>query len=323
MTRSPRRRSPTPSCRKSLPLATSSRCGRGSCCSRPVRRPTTCWWCSRASCSAAIAGEEILVLSFGPGSFVGELTLLTGQRRFLSCRAVEAGRVLVVEQPQFRRLMSVRPALAETIFGALLARREHLAIGPGCRGDQDHRLALLAGGDGPAHVRRALAHSAHLGRPRGRRGRRRAAGQHGRSAQETPVVITPTRMLRRALPGEFAEELGLTFQPVPGYIFDLVVVGTGPAGLAAAVYGASEGLGTVSPRRGRGRRSGRHELEDRELRGFPNGISGRGPDGAGRGPGAAARRAAERTLRGRRPARRAQAFMCSRSRTAARSRRGR
>ena len=63
---------------------------------------------------------------------------------------------------------------------------------------------------------------------------------------DTPVVITPTAVLRHPTPGEFAEHLGLTFQRPPGYMFDLVVVGTGPAGLAAAVYGASEGLDTVS-----------------------------------------------------------------------------
>jgi hypothetical protein len=48
------------------------------------------------------------------------------------------------------------------------------------------------------------------------------------------------------LDGEVPEHLGLTFSPIPGYIFDLVVAGSGPAGLAAAVYGATEGLRTVS-----------------------------------------------------------------------------
>ena len=59
-------------------------------------------------------------------------------------------------------------------------------------------------------------------------------------------MITATEILRRPSPAIFAEHLGLTFQPTPGYIFDLVVIGSGPAGLAAAVYGASEGLRTVS-----------------------------------------------------------------------------
>jgi thioredoxin reductase (NADPH) len=70
---------------------------------------------------------------FGPGNFVGELNLLTGQRRFLTARVSEAGRVLVVPQPDFRRLMSLRPALAGIIFSALLARREQLRTGEGAR----------------------------------------------------------------------------------------------------------------------------------------------------------------------------------------------
>ena len=99
-----------------------------------------------------------------------------------------------------------------------------------------------------------------------------------------------------------AEHLGLTFQPKPGYIFDLVVVGSGPAGLAAAVYGASEGLGTVCLDAvavgGQAGASSRIE----NYAGFPNGISGGGPDRAGGRAGDATRRATERALRGRRPA---------------------
>src|SRR6185437_11254046 len=79
--------------------------------------------------------DEVPILVFGPGSFVGELTLLTGQRRFLNCRVTEAGRVLVIPEPEFRRLMSQRPALADTIFGALVARREILRSGAVMLGD--------------------------------------------------------------------------------------------------------------------------------------------------------------------------------------------
>jgi thioredoxin reductase (NADPH) len=96
----------------------------------------------------------------------------------------------------------------------------------------------------------------------------------GMSAQDIPVVITPTAILRRPSPATFAEHLGLTFRPTPGFIFDLVVVGSGPAGLAAAVYGASEGLSTVSLEAltigGQAGASSRIE----NYTGFPNGISG-------------------------------------------------
>jgi thioredoxin reductase (NADPH) len=91
---------------------------------------------------------------------------------------------------------------------------------------------------------------------------------------DTPVVVTPTKTLRRPTPGQFADHLGLTFHAPPGYLFDLVVVGSGPAGLAAAVYGASEGLATVSVDAvavgGQAAASSRIE----NYVGFPNGISG-------------------------------------------------
>src|SRR6202041_714092 len=84
----------------------------------------------------------------------------------------------------------------------------------------------------------------------------------------------PTEVLRRPSTATFAEHLGLTFNPTPGFIFDLVVVGSGPAGLAAAAYGASEGLSTVSLDAvaigGQAGASSRIE----NYTGFPNGISG-------------------------------------------------
>jgi thioredoxin reductase (NADPH) len=77
-------------------------------------------------------GEDaVVIVSYGRGGFVGELNLLTGQRRSLGCRVMQPGRVLVVSEEQFRRLMSGRPELAETIFNALLARREILREGVG------------------------------------------------------------------------------------------------------------------------------------------------------------------------------------------------
>lgn len=77
--------------------------------------------------------DEVVVAELGPSSFIGELTLLTGQRRFLTGRVAQPGRVLVIAQPELRRLMRVRPALSETIFNALLARRQSLRSGEGAQ----------------------------------------------------------------------------------------------------------------------------------------------------------------------------------------------
>src|SRR5580693_2149824 len=218
--------------------------------------------------------DEVAILAFGPGSFVGELTLLTGQRRFLNCRVTQAGRVLVIPQPEFRRLMSQRPALADTIFGALVARREILRSGPGAQ------VIRIIGSRYSSEAMSLRAFAEHSRIPHAWVDIEDAEDADALlksmnlRPQDTPVVITPTEVMRRPSTATFAEHLGLTFQPMPGFIFDLVVVGSGPAGLAAAVYGASEGLSTVSLDAvavgGQAGTSSRIE----NYTGFPNGISG-------------------------------------------------
>jgi thioredoxin reductase (NADPH) len=218
--------------------------------------------------------DEVVVVTFGPGTFVGELTLLTGQRRFLTGRARRAGRVIVIAQPEFRRLMSLRPALAEKIFSALVARRESLRSGEGAQA-----IRIIGSRYSPeAMSLRGFAEHSRLPHTwidvEDAEDIEALLETMGLRPQDTPVVITPTEILRHPSPATFAEHLGLTFSPMPGYIFDLVVVGSGPAGLAAAVYGASEGLSTVSLDAvtvgGQAGASSRIE----NYAGFPNGISG-------------------------------------------------
>ena len=99
-------------------------------------------------------------------------------------------------------------------------------------------------------------------------------------------------------PGEFANLIGLAYHPVPGRTFDLVVVGTGPAGLAASVYGASEGLDTVALDADGSRGTGRREFPDRELRGVSERrVRGR-PGRKDRDSGAATRCLVGKPLRG-------------------------
>jgi thioredoxin reductase (NADPH) len=217
---------------------------------------------------------DVPIFVFGPGNFIGELNLLTGQRRFLTARVTRAGRVLVIAQPEFRRLMSLRPALAGVIFGALVARRELLRTGQGAQA-----IRIIGSRYSPAAMSlRAFAEHSRLPHTwidvEDAEDVEALLRTMDLRTQDTPVVITPNEILRRATPAVFAEHLGLTFQPTPGYIFDLVVVGSGPAGLAAAVYGASEGLRTVSLDAvaigGQAGASSRIE----NYTGFPNGISG-------------------------------------------------
>ncbi len=218
--------------------------------------------------------DEIVVAEFGPASFVGELTLLTGQHRFLTGRVSRSGRVLVIAQDEFRRMMSVRPALGAIIFNALLARRESLRSGEGAQA-----IRIVGSRYSPeAMSLRSFAEHSHLAHTwidvEDAEDLGSFLAPMGLQAQDVPAVITATETLRHPSPAIFAEHLGLTFQPTPGYIFDLVVIGSGPAGLAAAVYGASEGLRTVSLDAvaigGQAGASSRIE----NYAGFPNGVSG-------------------------------------------------
>jgi thioredoxin reductase (NADPH) len=218
--------------------------------------------------------DAVVIAAYGAGGFAGELNLLTGQRRTLGCRVTRSGRVLVIAEPEFRRLMSVRPALAETIFNALLARREFLRAGEGAQAirivgsrysPQAMSLRSFAEHSRLAHTWIDLEDVEEVDAL--------LAGM-GLEPRDIPAVITPTEILRRPSAAVFAEHLGLTFRATPGYIFDLVVVGSGPAGLAAAVYGASEGLRTVclDAVNVGGQAGASSRIEN--YTGFPNGISG-------------------------------------------------
>ncbi len=217
---------------------------------------------------------EVVVATHREHRFLGELNLLTGQRAYLTARISQPGRVLVVDLATFRQLMSTKPDFSDTIFFALAARREILQAGEGAGairiiGSQysSEAMALRAFANRSKiphawvdleDIDDAPVYLATMGlRPR-----------------DVPIVIAPTAVLRNATAGEFAAHLGLTYRNVPGYISDLVVVGTGPAGLAASVYGASEGLETLSlDAVGVGGQAGASSRIENYV-GFPNGVSG-------------------------------------------------
>ncbi len=217
---------------------------------------------------------ETMIAVFGAGGFLGELNLLTGQRPYLTGRITEPGRVLLIRRDAFRRLMSAKPDIADLIFNAFSARRERLRQGDGAR------AIRIVGSrySSEAMALRAFATRSHL--PHVWIDLEEAADPEvllagmGLRPPDAPAVITPTAVLRHPSPGEFAEQLGLTFRAVPGTLFDLVVIGSGPAGLASAVYGASEGLNTVTlDAIAVGGQAGASSRIENYV-GFPNGISG-------------------------------------------------
>lgn len=216
--------------------------------------------------------EEALITRMGPRSFAGELGLLNGQSAFLSARATVDSRVRRVTRAELRQLMNEDDELCDIILHALWARRESLRSGPaamtlkfvGYSSSSDF-LALRRFAE-----RLDLVHAAVALDPKNAD---YLAG-HDLSEASLPIAFIQGEPVPNATPGIVADRLGLSYEAQADEIVDLVVVGGGPAGLAAAIYGASEGLSTVlldavAPG---GQAAATSRIEN--FLGFPFGVSG-------------------------------------------------
>jgi thioredoxin reductase (NADPH) len=208
----------------------------------------------------------------GPGRFLGELNILTGQPVFLTAQVHRPGEVLVVATNRVRELVANDTDLADVVLHAFLERRFlllELHAGfkiIGSRFDPDcRRLRDFAS-------RNRLPHE-FIGLDRDDHAERLVDGL-GVSPGDTPVVLWQDRLLRNPSNEELGRILGLRPARPDAVTFDLLVIGAGPAGLAAAVYGASEGLKTLMldsvATGGQAATSSRIE----NYLGFPSGISG-------------------------------------------------
>ncbi len=193
---------------------------------------------------AAFGLPEHVIAIFGPGSFLGELDMLTGQAATFSARMPRGGVVQRMPLSVFRQLMSDAPELSDVILRAFMARREYL------RTSEAARSVQIVGGARAAETLELRNWATRLDVPHTWLDVESDDGHRileslGLDVDELPVVIAPTAILRNATPSELADQLGLAYRSVPGKVFDLVVIGGGPTGLATAVYGASEGLDTL------------------------------------------------------------------------------
>ncbi len=218
-------------------------------------------------------GEERVLTRATAGQFLGELNLMTGQRTLVSARVVESGEVIEVPRLALRSLIRLNPVVGDKILAAFFARRSMLLS----KAAAAIRVIGSRFSRGSQQVREFLARNRlpHEWLDPDRDPTVEAVlREAGIGPAELPVVIVSGKVLRDPTPGELADYLGLTLGSLPDRRFDLIVVGGGPAGLATAVYGASEGLATIVVEKvapgGQAGASSRIE----NYFGFPTGISG-------------------------------------------------
>ncbi|MGW5323403.1 FAD-dependent oxidoreductase [Rhodococcus pyridinivorans] len=218
-------------------------------------------------------GERRILRLHGPGRFLGELGLLDGQVAFFTAEAIEDGEVLVVPAERVRELVAHDLVLSDLILRAYLVRR-HLLIGLGsgfriigsCYSPDTLRLREFA-------MRNRLPHR-WIDLEQDERAEQLLQSL-GVAPEDTPVVIWHgEKVLRNPTNAELARIVGLPVPDAAHDVCDLVVVGAGPAGLAASVYGSSDGLNTVTLESiaAGGQASTSSRIEN--YLGFPAGISG-------------------------------------------------
>jgi thioredoxin reductase (NADPH) len=214
------------------------------------------------------------IVTHGPGQFVGELTQLSARPSLVDAEALEPTDALVIASARLRDLMVQEAELGERIMRALILRRVGLlesgASGPIIIGQTDHadvlRLQVFLARNGVPHrvldseadpCARTLIERFHV------------------DPHHLPIVLCANgKLLRNPSENELARCIGLV-RPIDAQtVYDVAIVGAGPAGLAAAVYAASEGLSViVLDCRAFGGQAGASARIENYL-GFPTGISG-------------------------------------------------
>jgi thioredoxin reductase (NADPH) len=207
-----------------------------------------------------------------PGQFTGELALLFGQTAFADCIAVTPGEVLLVAPQTIAALVQVDPEVSDVLLPAFAARRLLLM-------QRQQGTLTLVGHEGAPALQRLLEYAERNRIPYrwlnpadpGQKEEIRARSLEGSAVK---VIVRGRHVLQEPAVAQVARALGLELAAGDGDPVDLIIAGAGPAGLSAAVYGASEGLRTILfddvAIGGQSAASSRIE----NFLGFPTGVSG-------------------------------------------------
>ncbi|HVP42120.1 MAG TPA: FAD-dependent oxidoreductase [Terriglobales bacterium] len=217
---------------------------------------------------------ETHITTHGPGQFTGEVNMLSGRRTLVRMRVIKAGEVIEVDREHLVRMIQGDAELSDILMRAFILRRVHL-IAHGI-GD-----VVLVGSNHSAGTLRIKEFLMRNGHPYSYLDLERDADvehlldQFHISAADVPVVICRGQtVLRNPSNEQIADCLGYNDAIDETQVRDLVVIGGGPSGLAAAVYGASEGLDVlVLEANSPGGQAGSSSKIENYL-GFPTGVSG-------------------------------------------------
>jgi thioredoxin reductase (NADPH) len=223
----------------------------------------------------AVGGvEERTVTTYGVGQFSGELLMVSGRRSIYRCQAIETGTLLELSAKDLRIIIGKDAELSDVFMKAFLARRLSLK-------DKGEGNVVVLGSRYSANTLAAREFLTRDGHPFTYldldvdQTAQELLDRFGVSTDDIPVVIcNNTQVLRNPSPEDIAECLGFNSNIDESQVRDLVVVGAGPAGLAAAVYAASEGLDVLVVEKGApGGQAGSSSKIENYL-GFPAGLSG-------------------------------------------------
>jgi thioredoxin reductase (NADPH) len=223
---------------------------------------------------ALIAGEEHTVTTYTDGQFSGELLMIAGRLSIYKCQAVQASTLHELSANNLRALIARDAELNDIFMKAFLARRVSLQE----KGQGNVTVLGSRYSAGTLAIREFLARDGHPFTYIDLDSDEAAQAffdRFGVGIAEIPVVIcNGDVLLRNPSPKQLAETLGFNSQIDEAKVRDLIIVGAGPAGLAAAVYAASEGLDVlVIEKRAAGGQAGSSSKIENYL-GFPAGLTG-------------------------------------------------
>ena len=217
--------------------------------------------------------REEPVVEHGPGQFTGEINMLSARRSLVRGRVTRAGAVLAVDRDELRALVQRDSELSEILMRAFILRRVALVA-------HGHSNLVLLGSRHSASTMRIVEFLSRNGQPFTYQDVETDPGVQGLldrfhvGIDEVPVIVCSEHVLRNPTVETLSSILGLSAAFDPDEVRDLVIVGAGPAGLAAAVYAASEGLDVlVLESTAPGGQAGTSSRIENYL-GFPTGISG-------------------------------------------------